>query len=192
MLYERNEVLQQRLRPLTSYCYLMQKNYYQDHVTAPRPQTPSFLDSLASTSTPACVFLSSLVQQLNDHQALNEISFLIILSMYEDNYLQISQEIHIHSKQSNLKNVARVSLLYLGQNIKPYTLYGLRVELENLQKKTFCPTFDRSSLNLDRSSQTKMHNELCNSSIPTLNKTHTLSKSKIRLKTCFDHGLTTI
>ena len=48
---------------------------------APRPQTPSFLDSLASTSTPACVSLSFLVQQLNDHQALNEISFLIILSM---------------------------------------------------------------------------------------------------------------
>ena len=65
----------------------MWKTYWHDHVQAPRPRTHSFLDSLASTSTPACVFLSSLVQQLNDHQALNEISFLIILSMYEDNYL---------------------------------------------------------------------------------------------------------
>ena len=54
---------------------------------APRQRTPSFLDSPASTSTPACVFLSSLVQQLNDHQALNEISFLIILSICEGNHL---------------------------------------------------------------------------------------------------------
>ena len=54
---------------------------------APRPRTPSFLDSPASTSTPACVSLNSLVQQLNDHQALNEISFLIILSMCEGNHL---------------------------------------------------------------------------------------------------------
>ena len=48
---------------------------------APNPRTPSFLDSPASTSTPAYVSLSSLVQQLNDHQALEEISFLIILSL---------------------------------------------------------------------------------------------------------------
>ena len=54
---------------------------------APRPQTPSFLDSPTNTSTPACISLSSLVQQLNDHQALNEISFLIILSMCEGNHL---------------------------------------------------------------------------------------------------------
>ena len=54
---------------------------------ARKPRTPSFLDSLANTSTPDCVPLSSLVQQLNDHQALNEISFLIILSMCEGNHL---------------------------------------------------------------------------------------------------------
>ena len=54
---------------------------------APKPWIPSFLDSPASTCTPACVSLSSLVQQLNDHQALNEISFLIILSMCEGNHL---------------------------------------------------------------------------------------------------------
>ena len=112
--------------------------------------------------------------------------------MSEDNHLQISQEIHTYSKQNNLKNVARVSLLYLGQNIKPYTLYWLTDELENLQKKTFCPTFDRSSLNLNPQSQTEMHNEFCNSLIPTLYKTHILSKSKTRLKTCFNHVLPTI
>ena len=54
---------------------------------APRPRTPSFLDSPENTNTPACVSLSSLVQQLNDHQALKEISFLIILSICEGNHL---------------------------------------------------------------------------------------------------------
>ena len=54
---------------------------------ASRPRTPSFLDSPASTSTLACVSLNSLVQQLNDHQALIEISFLIILSMCVGNQL---------------------------------------------------------------------------------------------------------
>ena len=116
-----------------------------------------FLGFLARTSTPACVSLSSLAQQLKDHQALHEISFLIILSMCEGNHL--SQEIHTHNKQSHqdlrellgtkpskkeahsflskkpYKNVLRVSFLYLGQNIKPYMSYGLRAELEILQKK---------------------------------------------------------
>ena len=64
---------------------------------APRPQTPSFLDSPASTSTLVCVSLSSLVQQLNDHQALNEISFLIILSMCEGNHLlDLIRDSHTH------------------------------------------------------------------------------------------------
>ena len=137
---------------------------------APRPRTPSLLNSPVNTSTPTYVSVSSSMQQLNDHQAFNEISFLIILSMFEGNHLQISQEIHTHSNQSNIKNVARVSLLQIEQNIKPYMSYGFRVELEILQKKTFCPTFDRSSLNLDQSSQTEMHNEFYNSSIPTLHK----------------------
>ena len=72
---------------------------------APRPWTPSFLDSPASTSTPACVSLSSLVQQLNDRQALNEISFLIILSMFEGNHLldltrdSHAQQIEQHKKR---------------------------------------------------------------------------------------------
>ena len=59
-------------------------------------------------------------------------------------------------------------------------------------KKTFCLTFDWSSLILDQSSQIEMHNEFCNSSIPTLHKTHTLIKFKTRLKTYFDHALPTI
>ena len=57
--------------------------------------------------------------------------------MSEGNHLYILQEIHTHSKYSYLKNVARVSLLYLGKKIKSYTLYRLRAELENLQKKHY-------------------------------------------------------
>ena len=58
------------LRPLTSYCYPPVETYLDDHVQTPRTQTPSFLNSPASISTPDCVSLSSLVQQLNDHQVL--------------------------------------------------------------------------------------------------------------------------
>ena len=47
------------LRPLTSYCYPPVETYWHNHVQAPRPRTPSFLDSSASTRTPAYVSLSS-------------------------------------------------------------------------------------------------------------------------------------
>ena len=85
-----------------------------------------------------------------------------------------------------------LSLLYLEENIKPYTSYGLRAELENFAKKTFCPNFDWSSLILDRSSQAKSYYNFCSNSTPTLHKTHTLSKSKHDYKTCFNHSLPTI
>ena len=107
----------------------------------PRPRdssktTDSFsLGFPVSTSTPTCVSLSFYCSNLINHQALDIISFLIILSMCEGNYLQISQNIHTHSKQSHLKNVANISLLYQGQYIKPYTSYGLSTELKILQKK---------------------------------------------------------
>ena len=45
------------LRPLTSYCYPPVETYWHDHMQTLKPRTPSFLDSLASTSTPACVSL---------------------------------------------------------------------------------------------------------------------------------------
>ena len=70
----------------------------------PRPRIPSFLDSLANTSTPACVSLSFLVQQLNDHQALNEISFLIILSMCEGNrLLDLTEDSHTQQAEQHKK-----------------------------------------------------------------------------------------
>ena len=154
-------------------------------MTAPRPWTPSFLDFPARTSTPACVSLSFLVQQLNDHQALNEISFLIILSICEGNHLlDLTRDSHTQQMEPPQKRGSDFPFILKA---KHKTLHVKRtwVELENSAKKTFCPSFNRSS-------QTEMHNEFYNSLIPTLHKTHTLSKSKIRLKSCFDHGLPTI
>ena len=46
-------------RPLTSYYYPLVETYWHDYVQALKPRIPSFLDSLASTNTPACVSLSS-------------------------------------------------------------------------------------------------------------------------------------
>ena len=54
--------------------------------------------------------------------------------MCEGNHLSDLTE-DSHTQQAEpLKNVAKVSLLYLGQNIKPYTSYGFRAKLEILQK----------------------------------------------------------
>ena len=92
------------LRPLTSYYYLPVETYWHDHVQAPRPRTPSFMDSLASTSTPACVSLSSLVQQLNDHQVLERISFLIILSLCKGKLLiDLTRDLHKPQYEQLLK-----------------------------------------------------------------------------------------
>ena len=106
----------------------------------------------------------------------------------------------------NPKIQKRHSLLSLQSLLKmclEFPLYTGRSRFETLilnglgwvgnsAKKTICMTFDRLSLILDRSSQTELHNEFCSNLIPTLHKTHTLSKFKTRLKTCFDHGLPTI
>ena len=60
--YQRIEVIQQRLRPLTSYCYLEQKTYYRDHVIAPSPQTTSFLDSQQPQVLPILFFFKLFMQ----------------------------------------------------------------------------------------------------------------------------------
>ena len=71
---------------------------------ASRPQTPSFLDSPASTNTPVCVSLSFYCNNENDHQALNEISFLIILSMCEGNRLSnLTEDSHTQQAEQNQK-----------------------------------------------------------------------------------------
>ena len=96
----------------------------------------------------------------------------------------------------NPKIQKRHSLLSLQSLLKmclEFPLYTGRSRFETLilnglgwvgnsAEKTICMTFDRLSLILDRSSQTELHNEFCSNLIPTLHKTHTLSKSKTRLK----------
>ena len=92
------------LRPLTSYCYPPVETYWHDHVQAPRPRTPSFLDSSKYKHTCLC-FFKFLWQQLNDHQALEEISFLIILSLCKGNLLtDLTRDLHKQQyEQPNLK-----------------------------------------------------------------------------------------
>ena len=71
---------------------------------ASRPRTPFFLDSPATTSTPACVSLSSLVQPLNDHQVLERISFLIILNLCKRKLLtDLTKDLHKQQYEQPLK-----------------------------------------------------------------------------------------
>ena len=48
--------------------------------------------------------------------------------------LDLMKDSHTQQKEQP-KMWLGLSLLYLGQNIKPYTSYGLRVELENSAEK---------------------------------------------------------
>ena len=72
------------------------------------------------------------------------------------------------------------SLLYLKTKHK--TLHVKRAWAE-LGISTICMTFDRSSLILDRSSQTELHNKFCSNSIPTLHKKQILWASLNKTKT---------
>ena len=56
---------------------------------------------------------------------LTQILILITLSVYEGKHLQISQKIHTHNISITYKMWLEFFLLYLKQNIKPYTSYGL-------------------------------------------------------------------
>ena len=64
------------------------KTYWHDHVQAPNPQTPSFLDSPLDTSTPACVSLSFNGSNWIDHQGVDNISSLKTLSLCEGKLLK--------------------------------------------------------------------------------------------------------
>ena len=48
--------------------------------------------------------------------------------------LDLTKDSHTQQKEL-IKTWLEFSLLYLGQNIKPYTSYGLRAELENSAEK---------------------------------------------------------
>ena len=123
---------QQRLRPLTSYCYLEQKTYYHDHVTAPSPRIPN-----KYKHSRLCIFKLLKAATESITKLLTSILRLETLSVCEDKHLQISQKIHTHSIKSNNKTWLEFSLLYLGQNIKPYTSNGLGLSWKFSKKKQF-------------------------------------------------------
>ena len=117
--------IQQRLRPLTSYCYLEQETYYHDHVTTLSLRTTSSLDS-QQVQALSLMYLSALETATElITKLLTSVMILITLSIYEGKYLQISQEIHAHSISTTTKTWLGFFLLYLKQNIKSYTSYGL-------------------------------------------------------------------
>ena len=92
-------------------------------LTQPRASfetTDSFLGFSNKYKHTRLCFFKFLWQQLNDHQVLERISFLIILSLCKGKLLKISQEIYTNSNMSNWnsENVARVCLIYLGQKHK--------------------------------------------------------------------------
>ena len=57
--------------------------------------------------------------------------------MYEGKYLSdLTRDSHTQQKEQP-KTWLGFSLLYLEQNVKPYTSYGLRAKLENSAEKRF-------------------------------------------------------
>ena len=143
------------------------RTYWHDHMQAPRPWTSSFLDSPASTSTPTCV---SLRFYCNNWMIIKFLNQILLLDnpkyVWRQILLDLTKDSHIQRKELP-KTWLGFTLLYLGQNIKPYMSYGLRDELENSAEKTFCLNFNRSSLILDWSSQTESYYNFCSNSIPT-------------------------
>ena len=143
----------------------------------PRPRDSSesidyfFLGFPTSTSTPACVSLSSYCSNWINHQVLD-----IILNLGNPKYvwrqspLNLTKDSHTQQKEQP-KNVARVFLFILKTKHKTLHVKQAWVKLEILQKKTICMTFNRSSLILDRSSQADLHNKSYNHSILTLHTT---------------------
>ena len=93
-----------------------------------------FLEFTASTSTPACVSLSSYCSNWIDHQVLD-----VILNLGNPKYVwrqtpfDLTKDSHTQYKEQP-KMWLGFSLLYLRQNIKPYTSNGLGLSWKILQK----------------------------------------------------------
>ena len=102
---------------------------------APNPWTPSFLDSPPNTSTLACVSLNFNGSNWIDHQGVEIFFSLKTLSLCEGKLLKDFTRYSHKPQYEKHKNVARVSLLYLGQIRNPKPFKTLRAELEILLKK---------------------------------------------------------
>ena len=79
--------------------------------------------------------------------------------------LNLTKDSHTQHKEQP-KTWLGFSLLYLGQNIKLYTSNGLGW-VRKFCRKTFCSSFNQSSLIHDRSNQADLHSKSCSNSIPT-------------------------
>ena len=111
------------------------RTYRHNHVQAPNPRTPSFLDSPLDTSIHACVSLGFNGSNLIDHQGVENFFSLETLSLCEGKLLKnLTRDSHKPQYEQHY-NVARVCLLYLGQIRNPKRFKSLRAELEILQKK---------------------------------------------------------
>ena len=64
------------------------KTYWHDHVQAPNPQTPSFLDSPPNTSTPAYVSLDFNGSNRIDYQGVENFFSLKTLNLCEGKLLK--------------------------------------------------------------------------------------------------------
>ena len=111
--------------------------------------------------------------------------------MWRQPPLDLSKDSHTQQIEQP-KTWLGFSLLYLGQNIKLYTSYRLRVELEILQKKqSVWLSIDRELDSIDRARQNCILNSVVNS-IPTLHKRPILWASLNKTNICFDHGMPTL
>ena len=81
--------------------------------------TDSFFLGFSSKYKHTCLcFFKFLWQQLNDHQALEEISFLIILNLCKGKLLtNLTRDLHKQQYEQD-QNVIWVYLIYLGQKHK--------------------------------------------------------------------------
>ena len=92
--------------------------------------------------------------------------------MWRQPPLDLIEDSHRRHKEQP-KTWLGFSLLYLGQNIKPYTSKGLRLSWKILQKNIL-PEFQSVKFNSQSIEQADLHGKSCSNSIPTLHKKHIL------------------
>ena len=84
-------------------------------------------------------FFKFLWQQLNDHQVLERISFLIILNLCKGKLLTDFIRDLYKQQYEQYQNVARVWLIYLGQKYKTLNVLNKLGLSQNSAENAFCP-----------------------------------------------------